>query len=93
VWVKPVLTTPNSLVQQWIDFCWQPESATKISLFTSGLSPLILTQNPDQIPPDIKNNPLLVNPEAIKNSDFLNPLSPATEQEYEQLWQAMRQLV
>ncbi|MFM8306413.1 MAG: substrate-binding domain-containing protein [Microcystis aeruginosa] len=93
VWVKPVLTTPNSLVQQWIDFCWQPESATKISLFTSGLSPLILTQNPDQIPPDIKNNPLLVNPEAIKKSDFLNPLSPATEQEYEQLWQAMRQLV
>jgi putative spermidine/putrescine transport system substrate-binding protein len=93
VWVKPVLTTPNSLVEQWIDFCWQPESATKISLFTSGLSPLILTQNPDQIPPDIKNNPLLVNPEAIKNSDFLNPLSPATEQEYEQLWQAMRQLV
>ncbi|TRU33336.1 MAG: extracellular solute-binding protein [Microcystis aeruginosa Ma_MB_F_20061100_S20] len=93
VWVKPVLTTPNSLVQQWIDFCWQPESATKISLFTSGLSPLILTENPDQIPPDIKNNPLLVNPEAIKKSDFLNPLSPATEQEYEQLWQAMRQLV
>jgi putative spermidine/putrescine transport system substrate-binding protein len=93
VWVKPVLTTSNSLVQQWIDFCWQPESATKISLFTSGLSPLILTQNPDQIPSDIKNNPLLVNPEAVKKSDFLNPLSPATEQEYEQLWQAMRQLV
>ncbi|CCI31722.1 substrate-binding domain-containing protein [Microcystis sp. T1-4] len=93
VWVKPVLTTPNSLVQQWIDFCWQPESATKISLFTSGLSPLIPTENPDQIPPDIKNNPLLVNPEAIKKSDFLNPLSPATEQEYEQLWQVMRQLV
>ncbi|GCL52383.1 periplasmic polyamine-binding protein [Microcystis aeruginosa NIES-3804] len=93
VWVKPVLTTPNSLVQQWIDFCWQPESATKISLFTSGLSPLILTENPDQIPPDIRNNPLLVNPEAIKKSDFLNPLSSATEQEYEQLWQAMRQLV
>jgi putative spermidine/putrescine transport system substrate-binding protein len=93
VWVKPVLTTPNSLVEQWIDFCWQPESATKISLFTSGLSPLILTQNPDQISPDIRNNPLLVNPEAIKKSDFLNPLSPATEQEYEQLWQAMRQLV
>ena len=91
VWVKPVLTTPNSLVQQWIDFCWQPESATKISLFTSGLSPLILTENPDQIPSDIKNNPLLANPEAIKKSDFLNPLSPATEQEYEQLWQAMRQ--
>ncbi|MFN6255200.1 substrate-binding domain-containing protein [Microcystis sp.] len=93
VWVKPVLTTPNSLVQQWIDFCWQPESATKISLFTSGLSPLILTENPDQISPDIRNNPLLVNPEAIKKSDFLNPLSPETEQEYEQLWQAMRQLV
>ena len=93
VWVKPVLTTPNSLVQQWIDFCWQPESANKISLFTSGLSPLILTENPDQIPPDIRNNPLLVNPEAVKKSDFLNPLSPATEQEYEQLWQAMRQLV
>ncbi|MFM6057761.1 MAG: substrate-binding domain-containing protein, partial [Microcystis aeruginosa] len=31
VWVKPVLTTPNSLVEQWINFCWQPESATKIS--------------------------------------------------------------
>lgn len=93
VWVKPVLTTPNSLVQQWIDFCWQPESANKISLFTSGLSPLILTENPDQIPPDIRNNPLLVNPEAVKKSDFLNPLSPATEQEYEQLWQAMRQSV
>lgn len=93
VWVKPVLTTPNSLVEQWIDFCWQPESATKISLFTSGLSPLILTENPDQISPDIKNNPLLVNPEAIKKSDFLNPLSPETEREYEQLWQAMRQSV
>ncbi len=69
------------------------QQKTMNSLFTSGLSPLILTQNPDQISPDIRNNPLLVNPEAIKKSDFLNPLSPATEQEYEQLWQAMRQLV
>ncbi len=38
----------------------------------------------NQISPDIRNNPLLVNPEAIKKSDFLNPLSPETEQEYEQ---------
>lgn len=93
VWVKPALTTSNSLVQQWIDFCWQPESAAKISLFTSGLSPLVFTQNPDQIPPDIKNNPLLANPEAIKKSEFLNPLLPTTEQVYKQFWQAMRQLV
>lgn len=91
VWVKPALTASNPTIQQWIDFCWQPESADKISLFTSGLSPLVLTQNPDQIAPDIKNNPLLTNANAIENSEFLNPLSPITEQEYEALWQAMRQ--
>jgi putative spermidine/putrescine transport system substrate-binding protein len=90
VWVKPALTVSDSLIQQWIDFCWQPESAAKISLFTPGLSPIILTQNPDQIPPDIKNSPLLTNPEAIKKSEFLNPVSLETEKEYEQLWQEMR---
>jgi putative spermidine/putrescine transport system substrate-binding protein len=93
VWVKPVLTEANPLSQEWIDFCWQPESADKISLFTSGLSPIILTQNPDQIPPDIKSNPLLANPDAIEKSEFLNPLSPTTEKESEQLWQEMRRLV
>jgi putative spermidine/putrescine transport system substrate-binding protein len=93
VWVKPVLTTSNPLTQQWIDFCWQPESADKISLFTAGLSPITLTQNPNQIPQDIRNNPLLANPDVIKKSEFLAPLSPENEKESERLWQEMRQLV
>ncbi len=91
LWIKPKSlseeTEGNLLKDEWIDFCWQPQSASKISLFTNAASPIILGMDKDDLPKDLRKNPLLlVDAEILKNSDFLYPLSPKTRKQYESLW-------
>jgi putative spermidine/putrescine transport system substrate-binding protein len=99
VWVKPTQAEETSvgsdraaLLKKWIDFCWQTESASQISLFTNAASPRILELKADELPKDIRNNPLLVVDAAmLDKSDFLYPLSVETQKQYEQLWREMRE--
>jgi putative spermidine/putrescine transport system substrate-binding protein len=95
IWVKPKKNpkTENlDLIKQWIDFCWQPLAANKISLSTPGVSPSIFGLNREELSQDIFKNPLIYPQESIlNNSEFILPLSKETEQEYLSLWEEMRQ--
>jgi putative spermidine/putrescine transport system substrate-binding protein len=95
VWVKPAglkdTEAQAALPAQWINFCWQPPAAKQISLFTHAASPLLETLKPDELPPEVRNNPLLfVDPLILDKSDFLYPLASATLQQYSSLWKEMR---
>ncbi|AFZ11828.1 extracellular solute-binding protein family 1 [Crinalium epipsammum PCC 9333] len=102
VWVRPKLASANStsdtpnlqtLADQWIDFCWQPKSASAISIFTEAVSPVLINMDGNDIPKDlVKNQLLLPNKQIIQKSEFLHPLSKATEQQYLSLWQEIRNI-
>jgi putative spermidine/putrescine transport system substrate-binding protein len=92
LWIKPKGNNPDftNLINDWINFCWQPKSASEICLYTNAASPIILGMKPEEIPKDIVNNSLLY-PESniLEKSEFLLPLSQKTQEEYENL---MKQL-
>jgi putative spermidine/putrescine transport system substrate-binding protein len=101
LWVKPqvpeALLAVNSndqfkIVEEWINYCWQPQTAKQISLFTDGISPILTTLPSQEIPKDLQDNVFLNS--AVLNSDqseFLLPLKLETEQQYQDLWLKVRQ--
>ncbi|MDJ0553925.1 MAG: extracellular solute-binding protein [Microcoleaceae cyanobacterium MO_207.B10] len=92
LWVKPATTNETSLTEKWIDFCWQPEIATQMSLLTQATSPILSAMNQTELTPEIRSNSLLFPPqEIIENSDFLYPLTDSLIAQYRQLWEEMRQ--
>ena len=93
IWVKPASNTLAStdILPEWLNFCWQPESARLISLLTSGLSPVLLTEPREQIPRDILKDPFLASDrQVLERSEFLLPLSEKSQAEYNSLWKEMR---
>lgn len=92
IWVKPAsVTSISDLAQEWINFCWQSKPASEISIFTDAASPIILQEKPEQLPSDIRKNPLLlVNREILEKSEFIEPLEPAIVKQYLDLWKAVR---
>lgn len=101
LWVKPASIANqsnseqtderNSLVKQWIDFCWQPKSAIEISLFAKGISPAIANVNPKDLPKNLRENSLL-SPDSpvFTKSEFLKPLPQSALEQYEALWNEIR---
>ncbi|GAC1490230.1 MAG: hypothetical protein NVS2B14_02210 [Chamaesiphon sp.] len=94
LWVRPKFASSQSnleLVQEWIDFCWQPKPASEISLFSNAASPMLINMNPADIPKDVRENPLLMpNTQILQKSEFLDPLSDITEKQYRSLWEEIR---
>lgn len=93
LWVQPRLSQQDfEELSQWIDFCWQLKAANQISLFTNAISPLVVTMKSTDFPQDLQNNSYVQNSlQNFSRSEFLNPLSPEVEQQYQQLWQKTRQ--
>ncbi|HAC62268.1 MAG TPA: polyamine ABC transporter substrate-binding protein [Cyanothece sp. UBA12306] len=95
VWVKPKRKKENSsllseLTKQWIDFCWQDQPANKISLLTDGASPIIYQV--ENLSPKIKENHLLlIDKNIMDKSEFIEPLSSKTNQQYDSMWRKMRE--
>lgn len=90
LWVRP--TSENSttaLDQQWIDFCWLPQIAQQISILGKTNSPIPVQINPEYVQTKLRNV-LLADPQIFHRSDFLLPLSQATTQQYQYLWQQLR---
>jgi len=53
---------------------------------------VLVDMKPDDIPKDIRENPLLLpNPQIIQKSEFIHPLPVATEKQYTSLWKEIRQ--
>lgn len=101
LWVEPAKSPELSLaedesianiVEQWIDYCWKPQAAKQISLFSAGISPILPTLEPEEIPKDLKDN-IFLNSKVLNSdkSEFLLPLEAETEQQYRDLWLKIRQ--
>lgn len=96
IWVRPAAQANplNVLTQRWIDFCWDPTIAIQLTLFSRASSPSILTVAPGTLPEPLRQNPILLPPEAsFRASEFLYPLHSSSRQAYQQLWQEMRRVV
>lgn len=85
LWVSPKGATKDDLTSQWIDFCWQSNIAKQISVRTRSNSPITTNIQIQETQPSFSN--LLVNSGEIFNkSDFLLPLSPETQKQYDALF-------
>ncbi len=90
LWVRPSGgASSTSLGEQWIDFCWQPQIAQQISLQTKATSPIPVTLKPGDIQEQLRSL-LLSDIQVFQHSEFLLPLSKATMQQYQSLWQKIR---
>lgn len=75
----------NDPWRDFINFCWQTESAESITRLTNAASPVILSQN---LPQDIADNHLVVpDSEILARSEFLLPLPPEVLNQYRTVWQ------
>lgn len=98
LWVRPARSPAaeseqgaiaEAALAQWIDFCWQPEAATRLSLQTSAASPIFALDASD-LPADLRNRELRLPAEPIlQKSEFLLPLSPASAAQFRQAWSAL----
>jgi len=78
---------------QWMDFCWQKDAAFEISLWSDGLSPMLLSLNPAELPKSLQSNPAIAQSRIIATkSELLEPLSPEANEQYQSLWQTVRQM-
>lgn len=98
LWVRPARSPSTesdpgaiaeSALAQWIDFCWQPETATRLSLQTAAASPIFALDASD-LPADLRNRELRLPAASIlQKSEFLLPLSPASAAQFRQAWSAL----
>jgi putative spermidine/putrescine transport system substrate-binding protein len=99
LWVRPAVPTlttnqnsePPTLLDQWLDFCLQPQTAIQLSILSEASSPTIVGLDRATLPPTLTQQPLLL-PEAsvLEKSEFLAPLSPQAIEQYQSLWLAVR---
>jgi putative spermidine/putrescine transport system substrate-binding protein len=90
LWVRPTGVEQQVFSSQWMDFCWQPDIARQISLFTRSNSPI-----PSMIAPSELQEPfrsILQSNEAVfDKSEFLLSLPPSVMQQYESLFAKIKQ--
>ncbi len=88
LWGMPAPTTAIATTYEWLDFSFQPDSLKQMALFSDGL-PIPNTVSPDaaNLP---KTSPLRISTTLLNRGEFLAPLMPASQAEYETLWQTMR---
>jgi putative spermidine/putrescine transport system substrate-binding protein len=90
LWVRPVTKNPKDLpVDNWINFCWEPNISKQIALLTKTNSPLSTNITVSDIP-KIFQNLLLTNQDILDRSEFLLPLSTAAIKQYETLFFKMK---
>lgn len=94
LWVRPATATKMPpLLAEWINFCWQPEIATQLSLLSYAASPTLSTLNATQLPKFLQANPLLTPPlKAFEQSEFLQPIAGSTVEQYRSLWEKLRRV-
>ncbi|NER81476.1 MAG: extracellular solute-binding protein [Leptolyngbya sp. SIO1D8] len=98
LWVKPRSNDTDKdaislteLDSSWLSHWWKPETLTLVSLFSQGLSPLLITPEAltetDELSP---TNLLLPSAAQLQQSDFLEPLPSESIERYTQLWKRLR---
>lgn len=100
-WVRPAaarsVTNTDSeltLVEQWINFCWQRQNAINLSLLGSAASPVLTTLDRSDLPDPIQQNDVLLpTAKILEQSEFLEPLSEEAIAQYRLLWTEVRREV
>lgn len=100
LWVQPRVSADqdnaerDAIARRWIEFCWQPDVATTLSLTSGAASPGLFALERDQLPAQLREDALVLPAESVlAKSEFLRPLaSPDAAERYRQLWRTMRSL-
>lgn len=93
LWVQPAQQQMNEVLQAWWDFWLDGEVAQTLSLESVAASPVLWSWKPQDLPLLIQTNPMLwLPPEQQRRSEFLAPLSPETQGQYDRLWSAIGRL-
>ncbi|MDH6055869.1 extracellular solute-binding protein [Umezakia ovalisporum] len=90
LWVRPKGVKKDTFASQWIDFCWQPDIAKKISVLTRSNSPISFDITSWDLQKPFRNL-LHSNSEVFNKSEFLRPLPPSAIEQYESLFTKMKQ--
>ncbi|MEB3212074.1 MAG: extracellular solute-binding protein [Leptolyngbyaceae bacterium] len=81
----------SSILQDWIQFCWQPSIAQRLSLQGFAASPVLIGGDRTSLPNALRNDPLLLPDDAVINkSEFLAPLPDDVLVEYQKVWTTIR---
>jgi putative spermidine/putrescine transport system substrate-binding protein len=88
IWVSPAAQNSEPLSYQWMNFCLTPTIAKEISLLTKGNSPIPVQIAASDIQPSLRNL-LLMDSEVLAKSDFLLPLPPKVDAQYQSLFKAI----
>lgn len=97
LWVQPTIENGSSdrvesLLESWIDFCWENSGAATIMLFTNGISPILNPENQAKLTQELKNNQAFIDLslKSFPQSEFILSLDSEIEQEYQSLWKKIR---
>jgi putative spermidine/putrescine transport system substrate-binding protein len=93
LWVRPKLATTTDLpvLNEWINFGWQPQIAERWSLLSRATSPAVMSIPPEQLGAELRGDRLLLpSPATFRRSEFLQPITHATAQQYQDLWSRLR---
>lgn len=97
LWVHPAAAPQlnaeqSTRLNQWIEFCWNRDIATQLSLLTAAASPVFFGVDRSQLPTTLQQSPLLFpSSDVLQNSEFLLPLPDGAINQYRQLWVGVRQ--
>ncbi len=89
LWVQPASTlkdVPQSLINQWIDFWWLPETADQLARLSNAASPILS----HQIPGKLSSPSLFLDQQQFSRSELLKPLPTTTIDQYRDLWSKIR---
>ncbi len=89
LWVLPAGKNKSALSSEWIDFCWTPNIAKQISLFTKTNSPISTNMATFDIQEPLRNL-LLSNSQFFDKNEFLLPLPQSTVKQYESLFATVK---
>ena len=79
------------LSSKWIEFCWQSDTAQRLSIQSYGASPMLVSGDRSKLPDTLRlNSVLLPEQETLDKSEFLAPLSETAIAQYQKLWKSMR---
>ncbi len=94
LWVQaaaPASEAVRDLMNEWIDFCWNPAIAGQFSLVSRAVSPIVPSLDRSTLPQSLQDNSILLPPpEVLERCEFLEPLPEAATQTYAQLWRSLR---
>lgn len=81
----------KTLLSQWIEFCWQPDTAQRLSIQSYGASPMVVTGDRANLAETLRDEPVLLpDAEVLEKSEFIAPLPDEAIAHYRELWIKMR---